>query len=394
MPLGGPNSVLSRKSSIINKSYHIGVAAVVLPGCAISIVTVWFGAASPVYLISSGIALVICLLYVSREIHGNTLLSLIGMSLTLFSIATINALQLNSTSEVSPIGEYIRLAGILTILVSMIAAANLPEPIFAKVMALIALVHVPILAIASVSADYDEAGRAYVETLATASLSEVALGMTMAALLSRKVWIFMIVATFSVSVIVGTQMRTAGLALLFALTWIAVFWVLSRARGRSRYFYVTSLIAVVASAYAMYSDLIIRYISVTLLIDDPHRGITTGFSGRFENWTAGLEALMRNPLSGGGFQDAAINYTHNGYLLTLGQFGIPVGGLLLLVFFFAIYSAARRSDAVLTSVLLALALFYVAQPRNINFQLFPLIGLFAVARALARQEPRFRRGNS
>jgi O-antigen ligase len=78
-----------------------------------------------------------------------------------------------------------------------------------------------------------------------------------------------------------------------------------------------------------------------LKLDDPYRGLGTGFSGREDLWTGTLDVWLRDPIFGVGFRESAqiLDYpSHNGYLAMLADTGIF--GLLV---YCALLGAALRA---------------------------------------------------
>lgn len=70
-----------------------------------------------------------------------------------------------------------------------------------------------------------------------------------------------------------------------------------------------------------------------LALDEPTRGLSSGFSGRDERWNLAMAAISDNPL-GIGFKRALGDEAgHNGYLKLLLEFGVTGGGLI--IFFLA-----------------------------------------------------------
>ena len=61
-----------------------------------------------------------------------------------------------------------------------------------------------------------------------------------------------------------------------------------------------------------------------LLLDDPIRGLGSGFTGRTEHWEAGLKAISQAPVLGYGFRRQIVT-AHQGYLNLMSDIGIPLG---------------------------------------------------------------------
>jgi O-antigen ligase len=67
-----------------------------------------------------------------------------------------------------------------------------------------------------------------------------------------------------------------------------------------------------------------------LLLNDPNRGIGSGFTGRVGLWKAGLEGFWEKPIFGHGFRaQQAYSGSHSGYIKLFVETGF-VGGMLML----------------------------------------------------------------
>jgi hypothetical protein len=80
-----------------------------------------------------------------------------------------------------------------------------------------------------------------------------------------------------------------------------------------------------------------------LALDEPTRGLSSGFSGRDERWNLAMAAISSNPW-GIGFKRALGDEAgHNGYLKLLLEFGVTGGGLI--IFFLACSLVAAGIEA-------------------------------------------------
>jgi O-antigen ligase len=66
-----------------------------------------------------------------------------------------------------------------------------------------------------------------------------------------------------------------------------------------------------------------------LALDDPARGVGSGFTGRDEEWAFALSEIADNPFGMGFKRPSAVAAGHNGYLKILLEFGIIGGGLII-----------------------------------------------------------------
>jgi hypothetical protein len=68
-----------------------------------------------------------------------------------------------------------------------------------------------------------------------------------------------------------------------------------------------------------------------MALDDSDRGLSSGFSGRDARWQLARDMIIDHPF-GVGFKRALVEESgHNGYLKLIVEFGIPGGGLLILL---------------------------------------------------------------
>jgi hypothetical protein len=80
-------------------------------------------------------------------------------------------------------------------------------------------------------------------------------------------------------------------------------------------------------------------IASIMALDDSTRGLASGFSGRDERWHLALDTIADHPL-GVGFKRAIGDEAgHNGYLKIIVEFGIPCGGLLILLLAYSLVAA-------------------------------------------------------
>jgi O-antigen ligase len=66
-----------------------------------------------------------------------------------------------------------------------------------------------------------------------------------------------------------------------------------------------------------------------LALDDPTRGLSSGFSGRDDRWQLAFDAISDHPFGIGFKRSIGEESGHNGYLKTLLEFGVAGGGLLI-----------------------------------------------------------------
>jgi O-Antigen ligase len=247
---------------------------------------------------------------------------------------------------------------------------------------LVVLIHLPLLGYGVMSwrqlaADTDEASRLGGE-VHTAVWAELALGTFLTALLTGKRWLMLVSGAAGAALVAATQMRGVGLAGAFAvLTYTYFRWL--RKMPLPGWLLLGSMTMIIATYYL---DTIVNIVSEALLLDDPHRGLSTGFSGRFDNWRLGWNLFANYPLWGVGPSHPDANYTHNGYIKVLAEYG----GVFGLVCFFALakglWNALRSGNPGVAAGVISLMVFISSSPRYINFQLMPFVGIVCVIAAL------------
>lgn len=277
----------------------------------------------------------------------------------------------------------------LSFIFFFVGVAALLGPIdFRRVMMVTAFSHLLIGMYGIVQWDFQESRYAYERfgalEMHTAVWAEIALGLSLAAILSG-VRILIVVATLvSAMLIYGTQMRGAGLALLTALT---SFFLLT-ASGKVRVVGMVIIVALCLVVSVQFFDEIRSAGSSLLLLDDPHRGLQSGFSGRFQNWADGLDMFLSSPYVGVGPLDPTAAYTHNGILKMFAQYGLFFGVLLSGLLILSIKRAFLSSDPYLFACLLGYVVFIMTAPRFLNFQIMPMVALFAAGYALCGKKLR------
>jgi hypothetical protein len=118
------------------------------------------------------------------------------------------------------------------------------------------------------------------------------------------------------------------------------------------------------------------YVSELLLLDDPLRGLSSGISGRAENYAHFLPQLIEHPLIGFGFRMREEYWgAHNGYLNVFLENGIFIGFLIILFVGYknaslvgaALRGGASPESAGIAAGLVAISMGALFQPQLINF---------------------------
>lgn len=367
---------LSSREGIASIGFFVSISGITLTSI------VW-GSQSTQYYISLAIGFVLALRIVQQALISRrkvvvnvTLLALLPVFFYLMQKVFLNAPEFAQPSIIFTFAVGV------TILFALIIAL-LSEYYFRWTMYLVACAHFIIcfyallnshMIIAQVDQQrFDALG------VHTAVWAELGVGMAAVAVLSARKIIIIASVIVGAIVIFKAQMRGAALSLFILM----VIYILMNAYG-TRYFLMLSIcsIFIFAIFLAFNFEYIVAFINNILLLDDPHRGISAGFSGRFDNWYAGVGRFMKSPVIGVGVSDKIAGYTHNGYLKMLAQFGV----FLFLVFCWCLITAmsrawgARKADFL--AVIACYSFFLISTPRYINLQIMPFIGLVAVAFAL------------
>jgi len=345
-----------------------------------SLSTLAFGFGSPTYFLSIILGLVLSVVAIMQ--HGGKIFiifSFIAYILLLQNIIT----SLNYTNDTGNqlIQHYMRYPAVLSVIAVAIAARLTDEHSFSRAAMFIAISHTVVLAITIGNpSQLDIQARISTENAAVAALAEIALGTAWAGMLSRKLSVAILAIIVSFAVIFLAQMRTTGIALAISLIFFLWSYFSSRNGSYVKLMLIFSAVGISGFSTFIFWERIYGAFRSILLLDDKNRGIDSGFSGRFDNFESGMANFLENPILGIGFSDPVVNYTHNGYILTAAQFGGPIAIILI----FLLISSARRSfineKSAAFGVIMGLAFFYVGQPRNLNSQLCPLIGIICVSR--------------
>lgn len=112
-----------------------------------------------------------------------------------------------------------------------------------------------------------------------------------------------------------------------------------------------------------------------LLLDNPYRGLNTGFAGRTETWSVALESFQESPLMGEGMDRSGTTATgtqvHNGYLALLAEYGL-VGVGFFVVLAQGLIRTLRRGS--ISFVMLVACLFvFLFNARAVNLNVFPFL---------------------
>ena len=208
-------------------------------------------------------------------------------------------------------------------------------------------------------------GRGGHAVLNPASLALVTMSVFIAAMAIRRAFVRVPILVMMGTVIYLTGARASAVATIVG---VAVTLV-SRRRiaGASGYVLLVFCVAVGAALAAYYADAVMRGSADFFAIQDSHRGLESGGSGRLETWKATWSLFLSHPILGVGFRAhetvLKINTSaHNGYLALLAEVGLIGFAAALLFTLTGLWKTWRRnqdpSQTYSYSVLLGLACGY------------------------------------
>ncbi len=162
-------------------------------------------------------------------------------------------------------------------------------------------------------------------SLNPASFALVTMSVLIAAMAIRRAIVRVPILVAMGTVIFLTGARASAVAALFGLAVTMV----SRRRiaGARGYTLLACCVVVGAALTAYYGDVVIRGLTGFFAIDDRHRGLESGGSGRLETWNAAWNLFLSHPFLGVGFRAHETflkmnTSAHNGYLALLAEIGL------------------------------------------------------------------------
>lgn len=346
----------------------------------ITLTSMSFGALSAPYFMVALFGLALAVPFTLKYLYKN----LPVLALLMFSPLFLTILQyvfLEQYSFIPP--SFLSSVGMGAVLFAAVVVGSLPVNEFRRVMTYAAIAHAGICGYGIVfwdfsSAVYGGANRFGTEEMGTAVWAELAVGTAIAALLSGRRWLLWLVVPIVVLVIYSTQMRGAGLALVISFF---MYWFLIAGRNWNPLLLFSGFCLMLAGALIMSTELG-SAISTALLINDQHRGLSSGFSGRLENWALAWERFLSSPIIGVGQSDRIASNAHNGILKIFAEYGLVFSMTMLAFVFLGLRNALRMRMYDIFAAIVGLILFIGPAPRYINFQIMPFVSLAAVAFAL------------
>ncbi len=216
--------------------------------------------------------------------------------------------------------------------------------------------------------------------------AEVALGTLALAILSGRTYVVVLSVPVAGILIAATQMRTIGIAAFVGVLVFLYYQLYFKQRKTNKQILLLLIPILLFWYVVLQRDAIVQAVSAILLLDDMHRGLSSGFSGRFDNILLGWELFQGSPIIGVGSLQEDAAYVHNGYVKVLAQYGV-FGVFWIALIGVAIWKAWAQRNYPLLTVIFMLVLFYVGQPRHLSLQVFPLVGVLAVFQAIAIETP-------
>lgn len=204
-------------------------------------------------------------------------------------------------------------------------------------------------------------------TLNPASLALVTMSVFIATMAIRRAFVRIPILVAMGTVIYLTGARASAVAALLGLA----VTLACRRRTTDASGYLVLVLCLVAgiAVSAYYVDVVIRGASDFFAVQDAHRGLESGGSGRLETWKAAWNLFLANPILGVGFRAHEVmlkvnTSAHNGYLALLAEIGVIGFGAALFLALSGLRKVQLRSqDSSQTfacSVLLGLGCGYFA----------------------------------
>jgi O-antigen ligase len=203
------------------------------------------------------------------------------------------------------------------------------------------------------------------DVLNPASLALVTMSVFISAMAVRRALFRIPLLVSMASVIFLTGARASAVAALFGFSVTLLF--RRRAAGVKGLVLLAVCVAVGGALALYYADTVIRGASEFFAIQDRHRGLESGGSGRLATWKATWDLFLSHPALGVGFraheQLLKINSSaHNGYLALLAEIGMIGFAAALYVVLSGMWRTWRRAQdptqAYTYSVLLGLGSGY------------------------------------
>jgi O-antigen ligase len=202
-------------------------------------------------------------------------------------------------------------------------------------------------------------------TLNPASFALMTVSIFVTAMTIRRAIVRIPILVAMGAVIYMTGARASAMAALIGLG--VTLFARRRIAGTDGYVVLFFCLIVGGSLAAYYGDVVLRGASDFFAIQDRHRGLESGGSGRLDTWKATWNLFLAHPLLGVGFRahEAVLKVNtsaHNGYLALLAEIGAVGFAAVTFLTFSGLRNIWRRnedpSQTFSYSVLLGLACGY------------------------------------
>lgn len=203
------------------------------------------------------------------------------------------------------------------------------------------------------------------EILNPASFALVTMSVFVTAMAIRRAIVRIPILVAMGTVIYLTGARASALAAMVGLA--VTLFSRRRTAGTSGYLLLISCVVVGIALVAYYGEVVVRGATDFFAIQDRHRGLESGGSGRLETWKTTWNLFLSHPILGVGFRTHEVvlkvaSSAHNGYLALLAEIGVIGFAAVLLVTLSGLWKTWRRnqdpSQTFTYSVLLGLACGY------------------------------------
>lgn len=204
---------------------------------------------------------------------------------------------------------------------------------------------------------------------------ELAFGFIMCSLPIRRISVkisFIVIALILMTLV---QSRGALLAALVTLLSYSMMCFLSVRRVRINflmiYMLVPMLVVVVSVLVGWGAVIIDIFESKILLLNDPHRGLDTGLTGRVDVWMSAIGVFLDNPVFGEGINTH--REVHNGFIRLAVEGGVLLLGVVLLMISYAFFWAWTKKNKMVVSCLLGIIVYWLTYPRALNLNLVGML---------------------
>lgn len=204
------------------------------------------------------------------------------------------------------------------------------------------------------------------------------LGILLLALFTNKNHLMIVGLVVCFGMAILTEMRTVGVS---ATMGVLVYFLL---HARERYGTLKTLLIFIIFIAAI-SPLILNFLTFSLMLDDPNRGVDSGFSGRLLSWTFALSAFFESPIVGVGVSDYRAAGAYSGYLRIFTKFGIFIGLIFILLIIISLILSVKQKQYAIATAITTFALWFLVVSKDFDFEIMPFLGFVAIFKGLRKQ---------